>query len=266
MNKTKIPYLDYAWQITTGCSKISSGCQNCYSYSMSKRLVGMGIKGYTKDFKPTFCPWLLDEPSKIKKPSVIGISYMGDLFHKDITDDQIDDVLGHSIDPHTYIFCTKRPERMRQSLSKWSDVDNCWFGCTIENNDVLEDRLYHMTKIKELYGFNTFLSIEPLLEDISVKLEALLSVSRGNIPDGIIVGGESGIGARYCNPQWIAHIYQICQKNDIKFYFKQYGTNKENLLGLRSYEIIVPGINRELIPLKQVENTKELSWWYAKNI
>ena len=91
MNKTKIPYLDYCWNVIKGCSKISMGCVNCWSEKMAKRQAGMKSKGYdtSNPFKPTFCHWKLKEPLQIKKPSVIGVSFMGDLFHDDISDEQL---------------------------------------------------------------------------------------------------------------------------------------------------------------------------------
>jgi len=263
--KAKIPYLEYNWNITKGCSKLSSGCSNCWALGMSKRLAGKGIQGYNKEdpFKPTFCHWKINEPSQLKKPSVIGVSFMGDLWHKDIDFSDIQEIFNQfwNNPQHTFVLCTKRPERILDLFQSYEDYDdpglfdNVWFGCSIEDNKSFNQRSESMYNLKSNYALNTWFSIEPLLEDISATLGPCLA-----FVDGVIVGGESGTGARYCNPQWIANIYQLCKQNDTKFYFKQYGTNKENLLGLRSYEIIVPGINREFIPLKQVENTKNLPW------
>lgn len=270
MNKTGISYLDWTWNPTHGCSKISAGCKNCWAEKMSKRLAGNNIRGYEKlcSFKPTFCHWALEEPLKLKKPSVIGVSFMGDLWHNDITDEQILKVFKVMLKctHHTFILCTKRPERIvdflkngKSPLYPLPKFDNVWFGCSIENNDVLQNRLYQMSILKNTYGLNTWLSIEPLLEDISDRLDTLLTHTGNDIIDGFIIGGESGVGARYCDPKWIAQLYGIIPNE--KFYFKQWGTNKQNEIdtpGLNKKEIGFMNKNFSIIKLTDIEQTKNL--------
>ena len=114
MNKTGIEYLDYTWNATSGCTPISEGCENCWANRMSKRVAGMGVKGYDKKnpFRPTFHPHRLNDPIKVKKPSRIGVSFMGDLFHNDIQWPDVDKILKMTFEApqHTYIILTKRIE------------------------------------------------------------------------------------------------------------------------------------------------------------
>lgn len=260
MNKTNISYLDYTWNPTKGCSKISAGCTHCWAEKMSKRQLGMGSRGYEapNPFKPTFCEWKLKEPFKVKKPSIIGTSFMGDLFHNDITYGdklKIFDEMTIGASRHTYVLCTKRPENIIKFLTEFpTDIelgcmDNIWFGCSIEDNKVLQERLFQMALLKNSFGLNTWLSIEPLLEDISKNLGILLKHAGHDIIDGIIVGGESGTGARFCNPNWITNVINICPE---KSYFKQWGTNKENSN--------VPVSLSEGFNLFEVKSIKNLPW------
>jgi protein gp37 len=232
MQKTKIPYLNYNWGITHGCEPISSGCNKCWAKVMSKRLAGAKIKGYdaVNPFKPVFMPDKLLEPLQLKKPSVIGISFMGDLFIDDITYEQIMQVFDVMIGSiHTFVICTKRPENIVSLFRSFEDLesdmlDNVWFGCTIENNKELLNRIGSMDILHNDYDLHTWVSIEPLLEDIS---ENFLKGKLNSIFDWIVIGGESGAGARFCNPEWIDNIRSLVPKE--KFYFKQLGTNKENV-------------------------------------
>jgi len=233
MNKTEISYLTFTWNPTHGCSPISEGCQKCWAQKMSKRLAGNNIRGYdkTNPFKPTFCEWALNEPLERKKPSVIGTSFMGDLFHEDITDDQIWMVfiVMHEAHWHNFVLCTKRPQRMLNIIMKNKEIipvrsfNNIWFGCTVENKQSTS-RILDMAALKQL-GFNTWLSIEPLLEDISDSF--YLVPEAVDCFDCFVIGGESGPGARFCDEMWISNILDVIPEE--KFYFKQGGTNKMNV-------------------------------------
>lgn len=267
MTKTKIPYLDYVWNITKGCSPKSSGCKNCYAKKMAPRLASNNIECYDKKepFKPVFCRGKINDPCNIKKPSVIGVSFMGDLFHDEIHEDVIIDVLTviRSCKQHKFVLCTKRPERMYYALERFiklypkEEIDNAWFGISFEDCDSIEqhDRGYWINQLYKDLGVHTWMSIEPLLEDISPYIKKYC-----NYIDVIVCGGETGVGARYCKPSWIADIYYLCQNYHIPFYFKSWGKNKKNLS--------VPGTIEELLFLSgsiisnksEIETTKELPW------
>jgi len=239
---------------------------------MSKRLAGAKIRGYDKEdpFKPTFCHWKINEPSQLKKPSVIGCSFMGDLFHKDIDFSDIQEIFNQfwNNPQHTFVLCTKRPERILDLFQSYEDYDdpglfnNVWFGCSIEDNsEYTQKRLYAMGVLSKDFGLNTWLSIEPLLCDISENIwfnDSLKWI------DGVIVGGESGPGARYCNPSWIAKIHHLCVEHTTPFYWKQWGTSKDNLAGPSiSHDFFFLEFGDDaskMITMKQIENTKELPW------
>ena len=191
----------------------------------------MGARGYDKEnpFAVKFCDWKLDEPLLHKKPSIIGVSFMGDLFHYDINKKEIFDVFEVMMEAeqHTFILCTKRPQRILSFVEKFdfnkTFIPNVWFGCSIEDKKSFYTRMPFMVALKKEYGINTWLSIEPLLEDLSgINPDWLKHI------DQVIVGGESGTGARYCDPTWIVKIQDICKNKNIPFYFKQWGTNKQN--------------------------------------
>jgi protein gp37 len=252
MNKTNISYLDFTWNPTHGCSFISAGCQKCWAKRMSKRLAGNNIHGYDKTdpFKPTFCSWAINEPLERKKPAVIGVSFMGDLFHENITDMQHGQIFAEMVlnPQHTFILLSKRPENMLRSarlLKQYhaQSSNHIWFGCSIEDNKTLS-RLIDMAALKAL-GVNTWLSIEPLLEDVSEGLKTALNVN--DCIDCFVVGGESGPGARYCDPNWIGNIYNIIPKN--KFYFKQWGDNSNYYVDNLKYK-----------HLQIVQSTQNLPW------
>lgn len=262
MNKTNISYLTFTWNPTHGCSKISAGCKNCWAEKMSKRLAGIGVDGYWKEkpFEPRFCEWIADEPLHIKKPSVIGVSFMGDLFHDFISFENIMDIFDifYKCPQHTFVLCTKRPGNVVNMFRAFEDYDdpkilsNIWFGCSIENKKTFDERMPHMLSLKADYHLNTWVSAEPLLEDISDSI--IMHGGYNDIIDCTIVGGESGTGARYCNPDWITKIINLYPE---KAYWKQWGTNKTN------FDNKLYNQNDNII--KSVERVKNLPWLITKN-
>jgi len=185
MNRTKIEYLDYTWNPTHGCSPVSEGCANCWAKSMAKRLAAIGARGYDpKDpFKPTVHPWVLDEPLKLKKPAMIGVSFMGDLFHEDIPFNFIDRVWStfgsfcaaypqFKIDRtngHIFLVLTKKPKRMKQFLEQRpyppGGMRNVWLGVTCENQEAADERIPVLLQIPAAVRF---VSLEPLLEPVDL--------------------------------------------------------------------------------------------------
>lgn len=215
MNKTKIQWTEMTWNPITGCTKISDGCLNCYAARMAKRLKAMGNPRYINEFEVTVHKDLLEVPLDIKQPKMIFVNSMSDLFHKDVPDDIIIKVFEtmNKAHWHTFQVLTKRPERVlamdQAGLLKWSS--NIWLGTTIENDKYI-DRLDKLRKTKANIKF---LSCEPLLgslKDISLKEI-----------DWVIVGGESGPKSREMKKEWVLELKDLCEKDGVAFFFKQWG-------------------------------------------
>ena len=217
MTKTKIQWTERTWNPVTGCSKLSAGCAHCYAETMAKRLQVMGSKRYVNGFQLTLHPEALNEPKKVKQPSIFFVCSMADLFHKDVPFEFIDKVMEIIDDTprHTYQLLTKRPERMvayfyyhRQGIPF-----NVWLGTTVEGPD-------YKIRIGQLSALPTsnvkYLSCEPLLGDLG-KLD-LIGI------DWVIVGGESGSQARKIEKEWVLNIQRQCAEQGVPFFFKQWGT------------------------------------------
>ena len=213
-NTTNIEWTEMTWNPTTGCSKISSGCSNCYAETMARRLKAMGVKGYENGFKLTLQPHRLNEPLARKKQTMYFVDSMSDLFHHNIPDSYINEVMKivDMTPHHTYQILTKRAARMYNYFEKRNIPCNAWLGVTIENRSEGLPRLDYLNCIESKIKF---ISMEPLLEDLgSINLNGV---------DWIIVGGESGPKARPMKPEWVLNIKNQCEKQDIKFFFKQWG-------------------------------------------
>ena len=215
MNKTKIQWTEMTWNPITGCTKISDGCLNCYAARMAKRLKAMGNPRYINEFEVTVHKDLLEVPLDIKQPKMIFVNSMSDLFHKDVPDDIIIKVFEtmNKAYWHTFQVLTKRPERVLEmdqaGLLKWSP--NIWMGTTVEN-DKYVDRI---DKLRGTKANIKFLSCEPLLgslKDISLKEI-----------DWVIVGGESGPKSREMKKGWVLELKDLCEKDGVAFFFKQWG-------------------------------------------
>lgn len=220
MNKTKIEWSELTWNPITGCDKISDGCTNCYAFRMAKRLQAMKNPRYLNGFKLTIHHDLFQVPLKIKKPSMIFVNSMSDLFHEDVPDEVIIELfeIMRKANWHTFQILTKRAERllkMNQSgLIEWPD--NVWMGVTVENNcniNRIECLQKTGAKIK-------FLSCEPLLGSLKgIDLKDI---------DWVIVGGESGPRSRIMKKEWVDEIKNRCEECEVQFFFKQWGgTNKK---------------------------------------
>lgn len=215
MNKTKIQWTEMTWNPITGCTKISDGCLNCYAARMAKRLKAMRNPRYINEFEVTVHKDLLEIPLDIKQPKMIFVNSMSDLFHKDVPDDIIIKVFEtmNKANWHTFQVLTKRPERVlemdKASLLKWSP--NIWMGTTVEN-DKYVDRI---DMLRETKANIKFLSCEPLLGSLKdISLEEI---------DWVIVGGESGPKSREMKKGWVLELKDLCEKNGVAFFFKQWG-------------------------------------------
>lgn len=214
---TKIEWTEKTWNPTSGCDKVSVACLNCYAEVMAKRLSGMpGSKEkYKNGFKVTLHPECLNEPYSWKKPTMVFVVSMGDLFHKDVPFEYIDKVMKVIEDnpQHTFQILTKRARRMAEYFLKHHAVPkNAWIGVTCENRDYYEriDCLRAITKASV-----RFLSCEPLLGDMSdINLNGI---------DWLITGGESGNRARRTPIEWFRGLRESCRRWNVPFFFKQWG-------------------------------------------
>ncbi|WP_298367599.1 phage Gp37/Gp68 family protein [uncultured Lutibacter sp.] len=214
MKTTKIEWTEATWNPTTGCNKVSSGCKNCYAEVMANRLKAMGTPGYENGFEFTLMPDRLEAPKKIKKPTKFFVNSMSDLFHEKMPFEFLDKVFKtiEETPRHQYQILTKRETILENYFKTRKVPNNVWLGVTVESAET-KNRIDVLRNIKAKIRF---LSIEPLIEATG-KLDLT------NI-HWVIVGGESGHKARPMNPEWAIDIQNQCDKQDVAFFFKQWGT------------------------------------------
>ncbi len=210
---SKIEWTDSTWNPLTGCTKISIGCKNCYAERLSIRLQAIGNPSYANGFRLTLHEDLLEAPLKWRKPRNIFVNSMSDLFHEAVPEEFILEVFRVMKESfwHRFQLLTKRSERLVVMGNEIEWPPNVWMGVTVESPEYkfrIDDLRKTQAKIK-------FISFEPLLDAIS-NLEL----------DGIswaIVGGESGPGARGMKPEWVTEIRDVCARDRVPFFFKQWG-------------------------------------------
>lgn len=218
---SKIEWTETTWNPATGCTKISSGCKYCYAERIAHRLKAFGQSRYKNGFNLTLHEDVILYPLKWKKPKIIFVNSMSDLFHEDIPLDFIQKVfmIMNDTPQHIYQVLTKRSDRMRKLSTKLKWTSNIWMGVTVESNQYINrinDLVNTPAKIK-------FLSLEPLLDGIDDLM--LTGVN------WIIVGGESGPNARPMNPDWVASIRDRCIEEEVPFFFKQWGGKNKKEAG-----------------------------------
>lgn len=217
-DKSTIEWTDATWNPVRGCTKVSPGCKHCYAETFAERWRGIPGHPYEQGFDLRLVPEKLMDPLTWRRPRRIFVNSMSDLFHPDVPDKYVSAVFEvmRLANWHVFQILTKRPERMRDycldQQADLSDVDHIWLGVSVE------DRKYgvpRMSPLRETPAGIRFLSIEPLLEDLGeIDLEGI---------DWVIVGGESGPGARPMQEQWVKRIRDICQDSSVPFFFKQWG-------------------------------------------
>lgn len=218
---SNIEWTELTWNPVTGCIKVSQGCKNCYAERMAKRLKAMGSERYADGFKPTLHWDLVDTPLAWRKPRLVFVNSMSDLFQEDVPETFIRRVFQTMVacPQHTFQILTKRSERLRELAARLPWPDNVWMGVSVEDARVL-DRAFHLAAIPAAVRF---LSCEPLigpLDDLPLK----------NI-DWVIVGGESGPRARQLEVSWVKSIRKQCRKHGVAFFFKQWGGVRKDLTG-----------------------------------
>ena len=216
--KSTIEWTESTWNPVTGCTKISPGCKHCYAERLSFRLQAMGQPNYVNGFTLTLQPRTLELPLRWKKPQIIFVNSMSDLFHKNVPTTYIERVFETMVkaDWHCYQVLTKRSERLMQLSGRLPWRPHIWMGVSVENKDY-EFRINHL---RETEAHVKFLSLEPLLGPIpALNLQGI---------DWVIVGGESGPGSRAMRKEWVLDIRDQCLAANVHFFFKQWGgTNKK---------------------------------------
>lgn len=211
--KSSIEWTESTWNPLTGCTKISPGCKHCYAERMAKRLHAMGQPNYVNGFKLTLHPQSLEIPLGWKKPQMIFVNSMSDLFHKDVPVDfiqQVFDVMRRA-DWHRFQVLTKRAERLLEIDPQIEWPSNVWMGVSAEN----QDYKYRIDLLRQTRAKIKFLSLEPLLGPLPrLNLKGI---------NWVIVGGESGPGARPILEEWVIDIRDQCKAKRVPFFFKQWG-------------------------------------------
>mgnify|MGYP000300715502 CR=1 FL=1 len=218
-NSSSIEWTESTWNPSTGCSKISPGCKNCYAEKMSVRLNLMGVKKYQNVFKFTEHPNDLVLPLTWKKPKKIFVNSMSDLFHEKSHMEFIGQCFDTMIkaDWHRYQVLTKRSETMKEFSNLFESFfgheipPHIWMGVSVEN----EDYAYRIDDLRNVKCHTRFISFEPLLGSVG-KLDLR------NI-DWAIIGGESGPNFRPVEEKWISDIIKQCKKQNVAVFFKQWG-------------------------------------------
>jgi len=213
MAQTKIEWTEATWNPVTGCSKASPGCLNCYAERMTMRLKAMGQANYSRGFDVATHEHTLGLPLGWKKPQMIFVNSMSDLFHPSVPKEFVQRVFNvmDFADWHTYQVLTKRAERLRELNDQLIWPDHVWMGVSVENDDYK----YRIELLRNTSAKIKFISIEPLLGPITkLNLKGI---------DWIIVGGESGPGSRPIKASWVADIRDQCVKAKVPFFFKQWG-------------------------------------------
>lgn len=216
--KSKIEWTDATWNPVRGCTKISPGCKHCYAETFSERFRGVPGHPFEFGFDLRLVPEKLADPIRWGTPKMIFVNSMSDLFHQEVPDDYIVQVCEVMLvaDWHIFQILTKRADRMqrllRTKLRSAAQASHIWWGVSVEN------RRHGLPRIAELRDAKcavAFLSIEPLIEDLG-KFD-LTGI------DWVIVGGESGPGARPIDPKWVRSIRTQCGALKVPFFFKQWG-------------------------------------------
>jgi len=223
---TSIEWTDATWNPVRGCSKVSPGCKHCYAERFAERFRGVSGHPFEQGFDIRLVPEKLLDPLRWKSPRKVFVNSMSDLFHENVPDEYIVSIaeIMHRADWHIFQILTKREERLERLLSgplaAFAFDQHIWWGVSVEN------RKYGLPRLRALQRASAqirFLSIEPLLEDLGEF--DLTGIS------WVIVGGESGPGARPMKPAWVRSIRDQCAQAEVPFFFKQWGGVRKGTAG-----------------------------------
>ena len=237
---SSIEWTETTWNPVTGCTKVSAGCKHCYAERMSRRLRLMGLEKYRNEFEVTTHDGTLLDPFGWRKARLVFVNSMSDLFHEAVPERFIASVFDvmNRTPQHTYQVLTKRPERAVHLGPRLNWTSNVWLGASVESERWLD----RADTLRESCATVKFLSLEPLLAPLpNLDLDGI---------DWVIVGGESGPGARPMDAGWVRDIRAKCISCAVPFFFKQWGgVNKKRagrLLDGRTWDQMPP---REPVPI-----------------
>lgn len=223
---SKIEWTEATWNPVRGCTKISDGCKHCYAETFAERFRGVKGHPYEQGFDLRVVPEKLAEPLRWWNPKMIFVNSMSDLFHENVPDEYIEAVARVMVAAnwHTFQVLTKRSNRLREllnsSLRFAANQKHIWWGVSVEN------KKYGLPRVQHLQAAQTgirFLSVEPLLEDLGeFNLKGI---------DWVIVGGESGHGARPMKKEWVISVRDQCRRECVRFFFKQWGGVRKKVAG-----------------------------------
>jgi protein gp37 len=223
---SEIEWTDATWNPVRGCTKISPGCAHCYAETFAERFRGVPGHPYEQGFDLRLVPEKLADPLRWKTPKMIFVNSMSDLFHEDVPDDYVSSIarVMQTANWHTYQVLTKRSERLRDllqtTLTAAATEPHIWWGVSVENRKHGLSRIDHLRAAPARVRF---LSVEPLLEDLGeINLEGI---------HWVIVGGESGAGARPMQKEWVLSIRDQCERALVPFFFKQWGGVRKSKAG-----------------------------------
>ncbi|MEW6363218.1 MAG: phage Gp37/Gp68 family protein [Acidobacteriota bacterium] len=247
---TGIEWTESTWNPVTGCTKISPGCKFCYAERMAERLQMMGQENYRNGFELTLQPRMLDLPLRWKKPQMIFVNSMSDIFHEDVPLEYIHrifDVMRRA-DWHRFQILTKRSERLVELDAKLTWAPNIWMGVSVES-----DRYkWRIDDLRSTRAMLKFLSFEPLLGPFQ-------RIDFRDI-DWVIVGGESGACARPMDPAWVIDVRDQCKRAKVPFFFKQWGGKNKKQAGR-----LLDGRTWDQMPADRPERVKHFETLTAGN-
>jgi len=218
---SSIEWTEVTWNPVTGCYKVSQGCKHCYAERMAHRLHLMGSPRYANDFKPTLHWDLVSQPLRWKKPRTVFVNSMSDLFQVDVTAEFIAAVFGTmaATPQHTPQILTKRSERLLELAPYLPWPENVWMGVSVEDDRVVQ----RVRDLQRVPAKVRFLSCEPLIGPLArLPLAGI---------HWVIVGGESGPGARAMDAAWVEKIHRQCERSGAAFFFKQWGGVRKHVTG-----------------------------------
>ena len=221
--QSSIEWTESTWNPLTGCTKVSPGCKNCYAERLAARLQAMGQLNYRNGFELTLHRHVIDAPLRWRKPQRIFVNSMSDLFQDGVPIDFILEVFSvmRQASWHQFQVLTKRSARLDALDHAIAWPANVWMGVSVEN----QDYAFRIDELRRTHAAVKFLSLEPLLGPLmNLNLEGI---------DWVIVGGESGPGSRPMKKEWVTQIRDQCRRNNVPFFFKQWGGVNKKRAGRR---------------------------------
>ncbi len=220
-SSTPIEWTEATWNPVTGCTKISPGCQHCYAERLARRLQGMGNRRYANGFQVTLHDDLVGLPLRWLQPRMVFVNSMGDLFHDDVPEEFVQRAFEtmRQAHWHTFQILTKRSSRLAELAPRLGWAPNIWMGVTVESAEYAA----RLDALRTVDARVRFVSLEPLLGPVhELDLTGL---------HWVIVGGESGPGARPMRREWVEDVRELCWKAGVHFFFKQWGGPRKKAAG-----------------------------------